>query len=345
MLLPLALLALLALGAPPLAAQVWAGRGRVHGKVTGADGKPVEGATIYLRKGVVDNIDPANPGDGPATVTTDKKGRWSALGLAQGQWTMLIVKEDMVPSQGTIQVSEGGLTQPINITMKGIDKQAIAQAQQEAAQASVTGQAKEALERGNKLLESARTGEGRDDDLRAARAAYMEGLAKLEEVQGDAATQELIATTRLSVWSTVAGIDAQLGQTKEALAGLNKVLEQTPNDPKVLQLVIDLLLREGREEEAKQYIARLPAGAKVDANSYLNLGITAFNKGEMDKAFESFDRTVRENPELADPYYYRGLVWLNRGKSKEARADFEKFLQLAPDHRYAAEAKEFLKSL
>lgn len=341
MLLPLAL----ALFAAPVLAQAWAGRARLQGKITAPDGKPVEGAQVILRQGVVDNIDPANPGPGPEPLMTDKKGRWSILGLASGEWTVLIVKDGYLTSQGTAKASEFGVAQPINVTLKEIPKEVIEQAQKEAEQSSAAGQARAALERGNQLLGESRAGGG-NDKLKEARAAYLEGLAKLDETQTtDPTAQKAIADTRLSVLTTVAGIDAELGQTDQALASIDKVLAQKPDDPQVLQLAIDLLVRAGRDADAQKYIARLPAGTKVDPNAYLNMGIKAFNEGNMDKAFESFDRTVKENPEVADGYYYRGLVWMNRGKKAEAKADLEKFLQLAPDHRYAADAKEFLKSL
>lgn len=341
----LLLLALALLGAAAAQAQAWAGRGRLHGQVTGPDGKPVQGVTVILRQGVVDNIDAANPGPGPDPLTTDKKGKWSMLGLASGEWTILLVKEGYVPAQGPAKVSEGGPVPPLNITLNEIDRAAIAQAQKEAEQSSAAGEARASLERGNQLLGESRTGGG-NEKLKEARAAYMEGLAKLDETQTtDPTAQKAIFDTRLSVLTTVAGIDAELGQTDQALAGLKKVLEQKPDDPQVLQLIIDLLVRAGREADAKEYIARLPAGTKLDPNAYLNMGIKAFNEGEMDKAFEAFDKAVKENPDLADGYYYRGLVWMNRGKKAEAKADLEKFLQLAPDHRYAADAKEFIKSL
>jgi len=341
----LLLLALAMLGSAPTLAQAWAGRGRLQGKVSAPDGKPVEGAKIILRQGIVDNVDPANPGPGPDPLVTNKKGQWSTLGLAGGDWTVVIVKDGYLTSQGNTKVNEFGPVPPINITLKEIPREVIEQAQKEAEASSTAGQARAALEKGNTLLGEARAGGG-NAKLEEARASYMEGMALLDKTEAkDAAAQDAIAQTRLSVLTTVAGIDAELGNTDRALTDLKKVLESKPDDPQVLQLVIDLLVRAGREKEAQQYIAKLPAGTKLDPNAYLNMGIKAFNEGEMDKAFESFDRAVKDNPELADGYYYRGLVWMNRGKKAEAKADLEKFLQLAPDHRYAADAKEFLKSL
>jgi tetratricopeptide (TPR) repeat protein len=65
--------------AVPAAAQDWKGQGRLEGKVTGPDGKPIEGATHKL--------DNPERGGGP-TVKTDKKGKWAYLGLAAGNWNI-----------------------------------------------------------------------------------------------------------------------------------------------------------------------------------------------------------------------------------------------------------------
>ena len=75
------------------------------------------------------------------------------------------------------------------------------------------------------------------------------------------------------------------------------------------------------------------------------MGIKKYNDKDVTGALEMFDRVVRENPNLPDAYYYRALAYLNQGKTEEAKADFRKLLEIAPDHEKAAEAKEFLAAL
>ena len=347
------LLALVCLASAPLSAQAWAGRGRAQGSVKDEAGKPVAGATVTLRKGD-GPVDAKAPG--PAPLTTDAKGKWSLLGLGGGAWGVLIEKEGFLTSEGTIQVSEFGPAPPTNVVLRVIPKEVIEEAQRKAAEESATGQAKTALERGNQLLNAARAG-GQPDKakLAEARAAYEEGMAKLAAAKLDDPDQEaLIAETRVSVLRAIAGIDYELGETDKAVARLKDVLAAKPDDVEVTQLLISILVQAGREDEAKQYMAKLPAGAKMDANTVLNMGIKAFNEGNMDKAFEGFDRAVRENPERPDAYYYRALVLLNKTKNAEAKADLVKYLELCStaqqakleaECRNVSEAKEFLKEL
>ena len=340
-----ALLALVCLAGSPLAAQAWAGRGRLQGTIKDESGKPVEGAKLTLRPGT-DRVDAAK--EGPPPLTTDKKGKWSVLGLAQGPWGVLIEKEGYQPSEGQVQVNEFAVAQPLNVTLKVIPKEVIEAAQKKSEQESATGQAKAALERGNTLLAAAQVAGGQPDKakLAEARTAYQEGLDKLAGAKLDKPEQQAaVQQTRLSVLQTVAGIDYELGQVDQAIAHLKEVLASKPDDQGVLQLLINILVGAGREAEAKQYMAKLPAGAKMDADTILNMGIKAFNDNQMDKAFEAFDRAVKENPERADAYYYRGLVYLNKGKHAEAKADFLKLLALDPKNKYADDAKAFLKDI
>lgn len=309
---------LLAVGVP-VRGQSWAGKGRVQGQVRDESGKPIQGATVTLRIGS-DRVDPK--ADGPKTLTTDKNGKWSTLGLAGGAWGILIEKEGFMVSEGQIKVNEFGPAQPINVTLKVPPKEVVQQAEQ----ASEAGQAKGALERGNALL-----GQGQ---YAAARAAYEEGMAKLPDTSLHASILRAIADTY-----------GKEGNTDQAVATLKKSLEYAPDDPVTLQLLVNVLASAGREEEAKEYMAKLPAGAAIDPAIILNLGIKAFNSGKMDEAFAEFDRAVKENPQLPDAYYYRALVYLNQDKKAEAKADFQKLLELDPNHPNAAEAREFLKDL
>lgn len=309
----------------PAWGQAWAGRGRLQGTVKYEDGKPVEGAKITLRKDT-DRVEASAPG--PDVITTDKNGKWSVLGLAGGQWGILIEKEGFIPSEGRTPVNEFGPAPPINVTLKPIPKEVIQKAQEE----SAAGKAKAALERANGLLAEGKHAE--------ARAAYQEGMAKLQEQKE---TQDPVVL--LSIQRAIADTYFREKNINQAVETLKQALTLAPDDPVTLQLLVNILVGAGREAEAQTYMAKLPQGTKVDANTLLNIGIQSFNDGKMDEALSQFDRVVKENPELPDAYYYRALVYLNKDKSAEAKADLQKLLQLDPGSKYAKDAKEFLKDL
>ena len=314
------LLVALALAAGvPVWGQAWAGRGRLQGVVKDESGKPVAGAKITLRKGT-DRVDPNT--DGPPSLTTDKNGKWSTLGLGQGTWGILIEKEGYIPSEGQAPVNEFGPAQPIAVTLNVIPKEVIQKAEQE----STAGQAKAAIERANALLNEGKYAE--------ARAAYQEGMAKLEDKSLHPAILRAVADT----YYKEKKIDQAVEVLKQALA-------VAPDDVASLQLITTILVAEGREAEAQAYMAKLPQGTTLDPNTLLNLGIKAFNEGKMDQAQAQFDRVIKENPSLADAYYYRALAYLNQDKKAEAKADLQKLLELDPNNKYAKDAREMLKDL
>jgi tetratricopeptide (TPR) repeat protein len=322
--------AALLVAAAPVSAQSWAGKGRLQGEIRDENGKPIEGATITLRKGT-ERVDPK--ADGPKAITTNKHGKWSTLGLAGGAWGILVEKEGYAPSEGQVPVNEFAVAQPLNINLKSMATlQAAAQA--EAAKAgksmepSGNAKAKAALEKAAAAQQAGRYAE--------ARTGFEEGLGLLEEAD---------PSVRLSVLRAIADTYAKEGNQAQAIATLERALQVDPTDAVSLQIIATTLIAQGKEKEAEAYIARLPQGVKIDPDTMLNTGIKAYNDKDLDGALERFNRVVQENPDLANAYYYRGLTFLGLNKSAEAKADFEKVLQLDPSFPNADEVREYIKAL
>jgi tetratricopeptide (TPR) repeat protein len=311
-----AVLLIAAAGAPAVA-QDWSGRGRLQGTVTDQQGQPVEGAKITLTRGQ------DGKGGGPAPLTTNSKGSWSVLGLAGGPWQVSIEKPGFVVSVGSVNVNEFGVVPPIKVTLRPVPPE---QQQPAAAQGQGGNEVMDWLKHGDALLKEQKWAE--------ARAEYERALPKLQQPHDQATVLKGVAVTYYE--------EKNLDQ---AVASLKKAIELKPEDTAAMQLLVNWLVAAGREPEAKEYMAKLPQGTTIDPNSLLNLGIKAYNEKKLDEAAGYFDRVVREHPELPDAYYYRGLVLLAQNKTADAKADFQKLLDLAPNHPKAAEVKEYLKAL
>lgn len=308
----------------PLSAQTWAGKGRLQGEIRDEQGKPLEGAKITLRKGT-DRVDPK--ADGPKSITTNKHGKWSTLGLAGGPWGILIEKEGYMSSEGQVGVNEYAVAQPLNITLKKPSQEVLQQAAK-SAEPSGNAKAKAAFEQGNAALQAGRYAD--------ARTSFEQGLTLLEEKD---------PVVHVSVLRAIADTYNKENNTDQAIATLKRALEVTPDDAASLQIVATLLVNQGKEKEAEAYIARLPEGTKIDPNSMLNVGIKLYNDKDLNGALERFDRVVKENPTLANAYYYRGLTYLGLNKAAEAKADFQKALELEPGSPNADEIREYIKEL
>ncbi|HVF60443.1 MAG TPA: tetratricopeptide repeat protein [Thermoanaerobaculia bacterium] len=298
----------------PLSAQDWKGRGRVQGIVTNTEGKPVAGAAVTVRR--------AGKNDGPEGTKTDDKGRWAVAGLATGNWEITIEASGYNTAAGATKVIEGGFGQAETLRIEL--RPAVAQApSQDAVKASASATA---ITQGNAFLTQGKFPE--------ARAEYQKALAEIEETEKKAPVMFGIAQTY-----------AAEGKKAEAVKTLEESLVFKPGDEKTLRLLVDILVAEGREADAQKYLAQLPQGATVAPDTLLNIGIKKYNEGDMAGAQAQFDRVVKENPELPDAYYFRGLTLLAQGKTAEAKADFLKLLEIAPTHDKAAEVKDFLKDL
>jgi len=330
----------------PAQAQQWAGRGRLQGQVIDSDGKGVAGATVTLRWG-------KDPTLGPTPLKTDKNGKWSFLGLAGGAWTIVIEAEGFKGSEGQASANEFGPSPAIRVQLNRPTKEELKAAQPHS-------EAMEALESGNSLLQQQKWAE--------ARAAFEKALPDVKDAAGQASVLTTIAGTYLQEKNSAAAIETlnkvlvltptdpapqrtlaaayySGGQKDQGIKAMQAYLTLAPQDTEATQLLVDWLVDAGREPEAKEWMAKMPAGAKVDPSALLNIGIRQYNEGKLAEAVQSFDRVVQENPDMADAYYYRGLAYLGSSKMKEAKADFEKLLALAPNGEHAADAKAFLKEL
>jgi tetratricopeptide (TPR) repeat protein len=346
----LALLLALALAGAAVA-QDWSGRGRAMGRVTDEEtGEPLKGVKITLQKDGVE-------GSGPEPMFTDKKGKWAFLGLRNGDWTVLLDLDDYIPRSANIKVSEFGAGKPTNVMMAPT----VSRAEKEAKEGRINK-----LESAERFMQQGKYAEARTayEELiveikdEGSQRQLRRGIAQTYYQEGnyaaarstwqtilDSLPEDEPAATRVTLLQGMARSFYEEEKTAEAVKILEKVLVEVPGDVETLKLIINLLVASDRETEAQAYMAQLPEGAKVDADAVLNMGIKLYNDGDLDGALERFNQAVKENAEMADTYYYRGLVYLNKTMNTEALADFKKLLELAPDHANAGEAQQFAEYL
>ena len=314
-------LILLGLGTTAAVAQDWKGRGRVQGVVTDQDGNFVEGATITLTF-------TRGSEQGPEPLKTNKRGRWSYLGLGGGPWNVLIEHPNYAISEGTMPVSEFGSNDVLKTVLKTASAAAAGSSGADAAQAAADAAAQEAAKKlgeGQALIEQGKVEEGK---------------AILE-----ATIPELDAGKQSTVLHWLAGRAEAAADSDAAVAYLKRSLAASPEHKESLQLISSILVNQGKEDEAKQYVDKLGGDSGLDPNALLNQGIKKYNDNDVDGAIEAFDRVVAARDDLPDAYYYRGLAHLGKGNNDQAKADFARMLELAPDHANAAEAKQFLDYL
>ncbi|MEM1204353.1 MAG: tetratricopeptide repeat protein [Acidobacteriota bacterium] len=351
----LALAALMLLIATASAAQDWKGRGRVTGSVTGADGTPIKGATVKLSYR-------GEEGNGPTNIKTNKKGEWAYMGLTSGSFTVVVEADGFVPAQGEIRINEyQPLAQkPMDVALNPVGETADAKGDR---LMGMVAEGNELLSGGDPVAARAKFEEvmvaieeegGANNEAQKTQLEGIIALTYLEEGQAAEARsrlEALLPTTaenpaaRIQMLQNIARSYYLEDNIDASVATLEKALAVDPANVDSLRRIVDTLLAAGREADAEPYMERLPAGEKIDPNALLNLGITAYNGGDMDTALEKFEKVVESYPDNALAFYYLGLSQMGKGQTDLAKTSLERMLALEPEHPNAAEAKEFLSYL
>lgn len=81
------------------------------------------------------------------------------------------------------------------------------------------------------------------------------------------------------------------------------------------------------------------------AELYVILGETILLRYEWDRALNTFNTAIELAPDYADAYFYRGLTHYTLVNREAALADFEHYLELAPEGIRAAEAQQSVESI
>ena len=82
--------------------------GRMAGRVTDQQGKPVEGVTVKFEL----------PGSGGTQAKTDKKGEWALGGISHGAWNVDFEKPGYEPVRITVSIEELARVPPIQTKLK-----------------------------------------------------------------------------------------------------------------------------------------------------------------------------------------------------------------------------------
>lgn len=313
------LLALLVAGSA--SAQAWRGTGRLSGVVTDPSGKPVPGAKVTLVWTKDSNA------AGPEPVVTNKNGKWVAGGLATGPWNIDVEAAGFLVRQMSAQVT-GQLQAEMKIVMepKPVEQPQPAAEEKETIQVGgveISPETAAAIEAANSFMKEQKWAE--------AAAEYEKAVAVLAD------NMQLKAALARAYYGA--------GNKKKAIENLTIVHNHDTGNVIYATLLADMLLEDGQLEAGQKVLAALPPGALSDPNTIINLGIRFVNNNKPEEAHKYFSDAVAVAPDFAPAYYYRGIAALQLKKMKEAKADLQKVIELAPDSSEAKDAKDLIAQM
>ena len=313
-------LAALVSAATLVASEDWRGNNRLSGSVVDkTSGKGVPNAKVKLRI--------QRGANGGPDVATDANGKWAVLGMSSGTWNIDVEAPGYVTRQVAVSMAENQRIPSMKIELDP-----------EVAAAPTPGEAPH---------EEVKIG-GQTVSKEVAAAVEAGNAALTAKNFKDAVTNFEIASAAMPTFMPMKLALSRAyygnGQLKKAIATLQEVYNADPTNGQEGALLASMLLEDGQLEAGKALIDKLPAGS-LSLDALLNTGIVLMNKKQPAAAVEYFTRAIASDPKSELGYYYRGLATIQMQKPKQAKPDFEKVIELAPNSDEAKDAREYLKSI
>jgi len=137
----------------------------------------------------------------------------------------------------------------------------------------------------------------------------------------------------------------RLNDLEKAIEAFKLVLEKEPQSQATLINLSAIYFEKGNLEEGMRYFKQLDEKSLTDPGLFYNIGILLFKSNQIDMAIEYLSRSINLNPGYVDGYYQLALAYLNKGDMEEAKKNFQKVIELAPDSEKAGLARKMLESI
>lgn len=153
------------------------------------------------------------------------------------------------------------------------------------------------------------------------------------------------------VLERAAAVAASAGKIDEAIALNEKVIASKPDNTEVLVALADLYNRNKQPKKAEEVLDKVVALDPANAHrTFYNLGVVIENRddateGDHRKAIEAFRKAIELKPEYALAHRDLGFAMLRTGDLMGARKELQKYVDLDPRAKDAAEIKATVKSL
>jgi tetratricopeptide (TPR) repeat protein len=126
------------------------------------------------------------------------------------------------------------------------------------------------------------------------------------------------------------------GNHQEAITAFNKVLELSPNEPKVLSVRGLEFLNLGKYEQAFQDFNKAIELDPKDATLLVDRGLAYADLGKMLVAINDYNKAIELDPEHAMAYSARGMAYAFLSNYSAAISDCTRAIELSPEAKFYA---------
>ena len=250
---------------------------------------------------------------GGATIKTDKKGHWAIAGIAAGAWEVDLAAPGYAVKRMTVNLpTESARVAPVEVKLE------------KAAPAGPPPEIREALEKGDAAFKEGRFAE--------ARVEYEKLLALRPEL-ADALNRQIAFTY------------SREGNYAKVVEYLDKLLQSDPGNVNLKLLAAQEALRGGMLDKGLELLKGIDDSTVKDPEVFYNVAALLLNAQKPEDAIRYLTKAVTVDPSYVDGYFQRGLAYLGQQKTAEAKADFQKVIELAPAGPKAETARKALQQI
>lgn len=353
-----------------LAATVRAQDGRVTGQVLDMNGKPWQGVTVTLKSDTGRTF----------TVTTDKDGKYSQIGLPGGTYTITLTNQAAglnFKEQRPIQPDDSNV---YDFNFKELMAQQAAQPNPE--EQKKQQEAKDAFKQMQTHFNNGRAALDDSDTLRKQLATmpedqktatqdkinadYQTAIAELQ--QAEQGVQAKDVKNHAVVLSTLGQAYDRAGRYDDAVSAYQKAIDMNPQAPYYVDLSTAIVNAAAAQSDISGLDAKVTeAGADCDkagaldptqtARCWKNIGIVLSNKNQLSAAVVPLQKATAANPKDAQAWFLLGGALTSQITSKQEGTKltytfppgltdaYQHCIDADPTGPYAAQAKATLDGL
>ena len=328
----------------------------IAGKVTGVDGKPLQGAIVQFSRTDI---------AGHYQVKTDKKGHYGHYGLPLGTYNLALVYNGKTLYTLNKINTHPGDPQEIDINLQKEaaqhQQQAAAVQQQLASGGPVQAPKGMSKEQAKQYEEAMKKQQAEIKKVGQLNVLLKQNQQFAQAKQWDQAVQTMQQAVAMDQTHDI--LYANLGQdymgAKQYDKAADAYLKAIALKPTEADYYINLgnaYAKEGKNDDAAAQFAKAaqldPANAKM---AYFNETAVFYNAGKMDAANQSVDKLLQVDPNNAMGWYLKGQILLGKASVDPKTGTptpvpgtveaFQKYLDLAPTGPYASSVKATIQML
>jgi len=137
----------------------------------------------------------------------------------------------------------------------------------------------------------------------------------------------------------------RLDDLEKAIEHFKEMLDREPQSRETLINLSSIYFHKGELEEGMKHFRQLDEESLTDPNTFYNIGILLFKNGQIDLAADYLTKCIALDPGYAKGYHQLALVYLNKGNIEEAKKNFQRVIELAPESEDATLARKLLEQI